>query len=216
VTPPRSERGAYHHGDLANALTKAATDLARTGGPEAVVLREAARQVGVSPTAAYRHFAGHGELIDAVKQYALTRLAAAMEIELAAAPAVPDRAEDAYRRLAALGLGYVRFAFSEPGLFRTAFCRSEKPPEAAGITAADTRPYQFLSEVLDDLVAVGALDEVRREHAELVVWSTVHGLAVLLLEGPLRQLPEEAREAVVARAIAFVRDGLTVPRTMQS
>ena len=48
-------RDRYHHGDLANALTLAATDLAREGGPEAVVLRQAARQVGVSATAAYRH-----------------------------------------------------------------------------------------------------------------------------------------------------------------
>lgn len=216
MTPARTERSAYHHGDLANALTKAATDLARTGGPEAVVLREAARQVGVSATAAYRHFAGHGELIHAVKQYALTRLSAAMEVELAAAPALPDRAEDACRRLAALGLGYVRFALSEPGLFRTAFCHSEKPPDLPGMTAEDTAPYQLLSEVLDDLVAVGALDAGRRAHAELMVWSTVHGLAVLLLEGPLSQLPDEAQEAVVLRAITFIRDGLTTPRTMQS
>ena len=65
----------YHHGDLANALTAAATELARDGGPEAVVLREAARKVGVSATAAYRHFAGHGDLIHAVKELAQERLA---------------------------------------------------------------------------------------------------------------------------------------------
>ncbi|HKS99193.1 MAG TPA: TetR family transcriptional regulator, partial [Rugosimonospora sp.] len=80
----RLRRESYHHGDLANALTVAATDLARSGGPEAVVLREAARQVGVSATAAYRHFAGHGELIHAVKQAAQAGIADCMRAELAA------------------------------------------------------------------------------------------------------------------------------------
>src|SRR5439155_20803437 len=66
--PVNERRRAYHHGDLANALTNAATELARHGGPEAVVLREAARQVGVSATAAYRHFASHGDLVHEVKE----------------------------------------------------------------------------------------------------------------------------------------------------
>ena len=59
----RVSRASYHHGDLPNALADAATDLARGGGPEAVVLREAARRAGVSAAAAYRHFSGHGELL---------------------------------------------------------------------------------------------------------------------------------------------------------
>jgi AcrR family transcriptional regulator len=67
VTQTRVSRAGYHHGDLPNALADAATNLARSGGPEAVVLREAARQVGVSAAAAYRHYVGHGELLAAVK-----------------------------------------------------------------------------------------------------------------------------------------------------
>ncbi|GAA1818081.1 TetR/AcrR family transcriptional regulator [Luedemannella flava] len=211
MTPTRADRGAYHHGDLANALTRAATELARTGGPEAVVLREAARQVGVSATAAYRHFAGHGELIHAVKMHALNRLVAAMEVELAASPPLADRVEDAYRRLSALGVGYVTFALSEAGLFRTAFCRTDRPdihPDH-GMQAGDTRPYQLLTEVLDDLVEAGALDPARREFAEMMAWSTVHGLALLMLEGPLRDLPPEARQAILARTVTYIRDALT-------
>src|SRR3954462_15106324 len=93
VQPGRSHRGSYHHGDLANALTTAATQLARDGGPEAVVLREAARKVGVSATAAYRHFAGYDDLIHAVKECAQDDLAEAMRTELAASPSLPDRGE---------------------------------------------------------------------------------------------------------------------------
>ena len=50
-------RSTYRHGDLRRALLEAGIELARQGGPEAVVLREATRRAGVVPNAAYRHFA---------------------------------------------------------------------------------------------------------------------------------------------------------------
>src|SRR5262245_63287958 len=125
-TPP----GRYHHGDLANALTAAATQMARDGGPEAVVLREAARKVGVSATAAYRHFTGHGELIHAVKECAQDDLADAMRAELAADTALADPKAEVVRRLRAIGTGYLHFAMAEPGLFRTSFTRFDKSDPA--------------------------------------------------------------------------------------
>ena len=50
-------RATYRHGDLRQALLDAGLAMAREGGPDAVVLREATRRAGVSPNAAYRHFA---------------------------------------------------------------------------------------------------------------------------------------------------------------
>src|SRR5215471_21379476 len=104
VAPAKMIRATYHHGDLANALTVAATQLAREGGPEAVVLREAARTVGVSATAAYRHFAGHGDLMHAVKDRAQESLAASMRAELASEEPRVDPAAEALRRLYAIGM----------------------------------------------------------------------------------------------------------------
>jgi AcrR family transcriptional regulator len=60
----------YHHGDLRNALVAAAAELAAKGGPQSVTIRAAAREVGVTPTAAYRHFAGHEDLLNAAKECA--------------------------------------------------------------------------------------------------------------------------------------------------
>jgi AcrR family transcriptional regulator len=203
---------AYHHGDLANALTDAAMDLARRGGPEAVVLREAARQVGVSATAAYRHFSGHGDLMESVKERALAGLAAAMEHELAAAEPLRDPTADALRRLYALGKGYLTFALNETGLFRTAFCHSTDPVtgEPPQVQAMSSRPFQLLSEVIEDLSGMGVLPPQRRPFAELMAWSTVHGLAVLIIDGPLSQLPEEELTALLARSLDFCRDGICV------
>src|SRR5437763_11292212 len=70
---PRRPRGAVRDG-----LVAAGLELARTGGPDAVVLREATRIVGVVPNAAYRHFADRDELLAAVCTAAMRELAARM------------------------------------------------------------------------------------------------------------------------------------------
>jgi AcrR family transcriptional regulator len=202
--PPRR----YHHGDLANALTGAATQLAREGGPEAVVLREAARSVGVSATAAYRHFAGHGELMHAVKERAGAALADRMRTELAAGEPATDPQGEALRRLAAIGLGYLGFALAEPGLFRTAFCRAEGGPEEAAAEMTSAPAFQLLAEALDSLVTVGLLAAERRPFAEIFAWSCTHGLAMLLLDGPLSQLGEPERAVVIENTLARVVAGL--------
>jgi AcrR family transcriptional regulator len=205
------KRDSYHHGDLANALTGAAIDLARKGGPEAVVLREAARKVGVSATAAYRHFAGHGDLIHTVKEAAQVRLADSMAAELAASERLPDPAADGERRLRALGRAYVAFALAEPGLFRTAFCRSDKGFEEATAAMLESRAFQMLTETLDDLVAAGRISAARRPFGETAAWSTMHGLAVLLLDGPLANLPEPERQGLIDGVVDTVINGLCRP-----
>jgi AcrR family transcriptional regulator len=205
------KRDRYHHGDLANALTGAAIDLARRGGPEAVVLREAARTVGVSATAAYRHFAGYGDLIHAVKEAAQTDLAESMAAEVAAGEALPEPGADAERRLRALGRAYVHFALAEPGLFRTAFCRSDKSPEETTAGMLESRAFQMLTETLDDLVAAGRLPLARRPFGETTAWSTMHGLAMLMIDGPLAALSGPERQGLVDGVVDTLINGLCGP-----
>lgn len=200
VAQANLRRGTYHHGDLANALTTAATELARQGGPEAVVLREAARQVGVSATAAYRHFAGHGDLIHEVKERCQTALAEHMRAEVEAGEPVPDPRAEAIRRLRAIGWGYVRFALAEPGLFRTAFCRAESPRENA-LDMIESPAFAMLAQTLDDLTELGLIEPERRPYLEMAAWSSAHGLAVLIVDGPLGAIPAAERDAAVAHTI---------------
>jgi AcrR family transcriptional regulator len=213
VATTRVSRAGYHHGDLRNALVDAATDLARRGGPEAVVLREAARQVGVSAAAAYRHFVGHGELLHAVKQRALAALADAMQEGLASGERLADPAADAVRRFENLGRAYVGFALANPGLFHTAFCRSDGVQGGAHVTAriAASRPYQILSGSLDELVAAGLLNPARREVAPIAFWAAVHGLATLLVDGPLAALTEPEQAEAVRRTLDILIEGISSP-----
>ena len=202
-------RSSYHHGDLPNALTDAATEMAREGGPDAVVLRAVARATGVSAAAAYRHFTDHGELLHAVRQRALSALADAMRASLDAGEPRADPAQEAIRRLRALGSAYINFALSDPGLFRTAFCRPDRPMSDVKSRMEANGPYAIVSGVLDELVETGVLDPSRRQGAEITAWATVHGLSTLLLDGPLGLLSDEEKAESIAMVSEFVLAGIT-------
>lgn len=200
-------RSSYHHGDLRNALLAAAVELAERDGPEAVTIRAAARKVGVTPTAAYRHFSGQLELLKAIKEEAVARLGRAMLHYLNELDDSADPAVDVVRRLVAMGRGYVRFAVSEPGLFRTAFVRGESRPGPDQMANPED-PYGLLCRGLDDLVEVGCLDPQCRPMAEFAAWSAVHGVASMLISGPLAELDEPEREQAVLRTLEMVVRGL--------
>jgi len=207
----------YHHGDLRNALIDEATALAREGGPDAVVLREVARRVGVSAAAAYHHFAGHEEIVEAVKRRALSILTEDMRLALrqnpdgVSASGAAEGAGVARGRLRALGAAYLRFAFHEPGLFRLAFGpRGHWPmadtPEPGDETGED--PFALLADVLDATVAAGVVPAERRPGLEYVLWAAVHGIAVLCLDGPLARLDPAEREQMADRVLETTIRGL--------
>jgi AcrR family transcriptional regulator len=204
-------RTTYRHGDLRNALLEAGIELARSGGPDAIVLREATRRAGVVPNAAYRHFASRQELLMAVRAHALSQLAMAMEDEIDALKEAPGSVEYARGCLRAVGLGYLRFAHAEPGLFRTAFSvplddGAEPDPARAGRSGMN--PFQLLGAALDRMVDAGVLPPDRRPGAEYLAWSAVHGLATLFTDGPLRRLNDAQRSVVGRRVVDMVEKGL--------
>lgn len=206
--PPRD---TYRHGDLRQALLAAGLELARNGGPTAVVLRESTRQVGVSPNAAYRHFSDRRALLTAVSDAALGLVADSMLVEVDAVPGTGDPAADARRRLRAVGLGYLRFAREQPGLFQTAFSVPDDlahsaDPSKAGV--AGLTPLQVLSRTLDELQETGALPPDRRAGAELLAWSAVHGLGMLVIDGPLRGLTDQMIDGATERLLDMVERGL--------
>lgn len=206
-----SKRVTYRHGDLRNALLEAAVELARKGGKDAIVLREVTRQAGVTPNAAYRHFADLNTLLQAAAMAAQAELATYMEKELAKLKPGKDSAENARAQLRAVGTGYLRFAQAEPGLFRLAFSENADLRNAANPASTGSSgltPFQILSAALDALVEADQLPKERREAAEFFAWSAVHGLAALMIDGPLRGLEEKQAEVLGQRLIDMVERGL--------
>ena len=206
-TPPmRRPPGQVRRGLIAAGLA-----MARAGGPGAVVLREAARQVGVAPNAAYRHFRDLDALLNAVCVEAMRHMAHRMETEAARVTLRQGTRQGAVARLTAIGVAYLDFAIAEPGLFETAFAVPRHLDYAAGDAAPEAggrTPFQILAGVLDELVAAGVLPPERRAGAEYAVWSGVHGMAVLINQGPLRQLPPSDTARLIDLLLAFIVRGL--------
>lgn len=169
-----------------------------------MVAREVAREVGVTPAALYRHFEDIDQLRAEVSQAARERLAQMMISERDAAPASRDAKVRGRRRLAATGRAYVQFAIDEPGWFRAAF---------ADDCALPTRPddpsaWDVLTGVLDELVDAGALEPSLRESAPIIAWTSVHGLASLLVAGSTP--PDIDSDALIQSVIAATHRALGI------
>jgi AcrR family transcriptional regulator len=205
----RNARDAYHHGDLRNALVASAVRLIEAGGPSAFSLREAAREVGVSANAAYRHFDDKSALMSAVAADGFARLAGCMRLAMDRASSLPGDEPAAVARLKAVGRAYVEFSTDHPEIFRVMFsehgaaCRSTD----AGAQPLET-PWTLLGQALDALVVEGLLPPDRREGAELKAWSVVHGLASLTLDGMASVSTRSARTAALESLLQFTVTGL--------
>jgi AcrR family transcriptional regulator len=210
VNANRNHPKPYHHGALRSTLIEASVALAREGGPDRVVLREAARAAGVSHSAAYRHFTDREALLAEVSRHARSELAAEMRRRV-------NRAKDPLERLQAVGTAYVDFALTQPGLFRTAFISHpaathpedhDRPAGPETRSPADSpEPFEILGQVLDQAQHAGLLDPHRRPGAEIAAWSAVHGLANLLLDGPLPNTPADI-EFSLGQVLDLIARGL--------
>jgi AcrR family transcriptional regulator len=196
-------------------LVAAGLELARAGGPDAVVLREAARMVGVVPNAAYKHFADRDELLAAACTAAMGELAARMATGVSRVRGKYGDPAAARRRLRAIGRAYLEFAREEPGLFATAFALPHQHAYGAADsgtghsgTGQHPLPLDQLRAVLDELVGAGVLSRRHRAGIEYPIWSTVHGLAVLTGQGPLRDAPDVTRHHLEELTRAFIEAGL--------
>jgi AcrR family transcriptional regulator len=204
----------YHHGDLRAALLDAALQMSRGDGPTAVSLREVTRRAGVSPAAAYRHFRDRTQLMGAVAREIQDRMAQRMRerMDTAGDCSAQDRA---LQHVRGVGLGYIAFAVDEPGWFQTAFfgiaseAAGPVPSEAAGGGRESVpAPFALLTSALDQCVEAGVLTAVRRDGAEYVCWSAVHGCAQLLIHGPLRAAPRSQVRQVAERVVDDVIAGI--------
>jgi len=212
---PQAERRRRPRGAVRDGLVAAGLELAQTGGPDAVVLREATRMVGVVPNAAYRHFADRDELLAAVCSAAMRELAGRMAAGVARVPGGYGDPVAARWRLGAVGTAYLEFAREEPGLFATAFAVPQQHAYGAASAArsrsgaaAERMPLDYLRAALDELVDAGVLSPGRREGLEYPIWSTVHGLAVLAGPGPLRDVPGATRDHLEQLTLAFINESL--------
>jgi AcrR family transcriptional regulator len=194
----------YYAGDLRRDLLDAALAVVASDGPSAVNLRALARELTVSHAAPANHFADKTALFTAIAQEGFELLGQAMDQALAAVPAEqPGRA-----RVGATGQAYLRFALEHRSHFevmwRTDLCRRDEPALQAAADATFDQLVGAVRAAQADGWAAGADERT----VAYLAWSTVHGLAVLWLNGPLQGLDDRSFDQVASAVGTLLNDSL--------
>ena len=173
-------RRSYHHGDLRSELVRIGLDQLARGTSEALSLREIAREAGVSATAVYRHFPDKKALEHALCGEGAEMLGAAQTNAMAAAGGGRQGFD-------AVGRAYVRFALSNPGLFRLMTTMRMEGDFFDGEKQNQSSAIRLLRSNIAELAGDEVDDGGQRVQA-IQAWAKVHGLALLMLDG---QIPSE-------------------------
>ena len=196
-----SPRG-YHHGNLKEALLRAALELIAQKGPAGFTFAEAARWAGVSPAAPYRHFRDRDELLASVA------LRGFHQFEQALARAWDEGRPDVFFALDRLGRAYLDFARSEPAYYSAMFEAGVPLADNPELRDAGDRAFAVLRAAAEKLCAqVPARDRPPALMVALHIWAMAHGIASLFGRGDAarRALPIAAEELLEAQTLIYLR-----------
>jgi len=197
----------YHHGNLKEALLRAALELIAQKGPAGFTFAEAARWAGVSPAAPYRHFRDRDELLASIALRGFNRFEAAL------ARAWDGGRPDVFVALDRLGRAYLGFARSEPAYYSAMFEAGIPLATNPELREAGDRAFAVLREAAEKLCAqTPARNRPPALMVALHIWAMSHGVASLFGRGDAarRSLPMSPDELLEAQVLIYLR-GLGVP-----
>ena len=192
----------YHHGNLKEALLRAALELIAQKGPAGFTFAEAARWAGVSPAAPYRHFRDRDELLASVA------LRGFEQFEAALAKAWDDGRPDTFTAFDRLGKAYLQFARSEPAYYSAMFEAGIPPATSPELREAGDRAFGVLRATAEKLCAqVPVKSRPPVLMVALHIWAMAHGVASLFGRGDAarRTLPMSPEELLEAEALVYLR-----------
>jgi AcrR family transcriptional regulator len=199
--PSKKPRDRYHHGDLRRALLQAAVRTLQKHGFQALTLRAVGDELGVSRSALYRHFADKSALLTAVaaEGFRLLRVGLTDAWE----------AEGKGRRgLEAMGLAYVRFGVAHPWHYRVMFGSGFDLDETdAELGAEGSAAFRVLVDALVEQQGQALVKKDDPQTQANFVWSLVHGIALLAIDGNLAQQGADV-EALARYAMERLRSGI--------
>jgi len=192
----------YHHGNLREALLRAALELIAKKGPGGFTFAEAARWAGVSPAAPYRHFRDRDELLASVALRGFQQFEAALESAWDGGRPEPFAAFDR------LGKAYLAFARTEPAYYSAMFESGIALDTSPDLVQAGEQAFAVLRRATDALVATMPVSQRPPiGMMALHVWSLSHGIASLFARGDAgrRTLPMAPEELLEAGVLIYLR-----------
>jgi len=202
ATSAESEQDAVVDADARKAILDAAVAVIETKGLASVSMREVARLAGVSHQLPYHYFADREGILAAIAATGFELLGAQLET-------VIDGPGTGAEKLEIAGRVYVEFACSRPAHFRVMF-RND-------FVALDCHPavekcanecFAKIPLLIGQLVGEGLTPHPDETALVLLAWSLAHGLATLILDGPLaktKPVAAEEREATIAAVMSAMR-----------
>lgn len=198
-----NQNGAYHHGDLREALLAEAAAMIAEGGAASLTMRAIGQRLGVSRAAPYRHFADKTALLVAVAAAGFSHLNSRLQ-------AINEGAKrSSLEQLRRLGEEYVRFALENPAHYRLMYGREaltrEDLPE---LREAANAMFEQLVGLIQAHQRTG---EIRRQDPRAlayVAWSAVHGLAALWIDGQIQATDDI--DGLIRQTTRTVLDGMRV------
>jgi len=190
----KKPKGKYHHGDLRAALIEGGLELIERKGIHALTLREIGKRLGVSRSAAYRHFKDKADLLFAISEAGFIEFGNLVEA------ARKDAGDGLAEQMDAMALAYAQFADEHRAQFEVMFAAVLQPGGAA--EAGGGRNLRILEETIREAQRKG---EVRQDDPALlarVVWALVHGASMLRRDGDSVEPP------VIRFSTEVLRSGL--------
>lgn len=197
----------YHHGNLKEALIRAALELIAQKGPAGFTFAEAARWAGVSPAAPYRHFRDRDDLLIDVARRGFEEFAQVL------AGAWADGRPNPSTAFERLGRAYLEFARSEPAYYSAMFEAGVPLDGNAELRDASERAFGILRSAAERLIE--QMPPERRPPALMMalhIWALSHGVASLFgrADAGRRTLPMSPEELLEAGVLVYLR-GLGLP-----
>ncbi|MPZ56697.1 MAG: TetR family transcriptional regulator [Rhizobiales bacterium] len=202
----------YHHGNLKEALVRAALELIAEKGPWGFTFADAARWAGVSPAAPYRHFRDRDELLSDVARRGFEQFAGAL------GKAWDAGRPDPFAAFERLGKAYLAFARNEPAYYSAMFEAGIPLDTSAELREAGDRAFAVLRAASEQLIA--RMPPQNRPPALMMalhIWALSHGVASLFGRGDSarRALPMSAEELLEAGVLVYLR-GLGLPEDVNA
>jgi len=168
-------------------LVSAARDLLLHGGLPALSMRSVAGECGVSATAIYRHFEDKDDLLSAAVLQGFRIFACYLR------GALKKRSPGA--RLAALMRSYFDFACENRNDYRLIFMTDCQQLSLPRLDEASRREISWTFQTLQDCIEENQqaclMSEGEARSLAAYVWSSLHGLASLIVSGNLGESEEE-------------------------
>jgi AcrR family transcriptional regulator len=173
-------KDSYHHGDLKNALITAGIEILAETGVQGLSLRKVAAKVGVSHAAPYAHFADKQALVAAIATQGFSLLYERIDAILKQYP------DDPLRQLLECAWGYIDFAMTDPAHFKITFSGAvAQEKNYPALVEMTRKSFDGVQQIVANCQAAGILSPGPSDVAAVGVWSQVHGLALLLLDGQI-------------------------------